>query len=162
MCSEHGVQRHMDVIWRWGAGSRGETVFHGHRSAKQRVCASVTVETARWSSWRSLRAARRGSPAPPEATHGSDASVRQSGKRHKHTNQRLCDKRVNVQTDLIPHGSQKVSHRVSLICSEAPQIWKVWNTLMNMGGFVLYWFKQDSQFDSSSKSIWLNIIQKMI
>lgn len=63
------------AICSWEADSRGETVSHGCRCAERRACATVTVETVRWSSWRSLRAARRESPAPQVATRGSDASV---------------------------------------------------------------------------------------
>lgn len=47
VCAEHGVQSHVNAIWRWGTDSRGETVSHWSRCSEQHVYASVTVETVR-------------------------------------------------------------------------------------------------------------------
>lgn len=138
MCTVYGVQIHIKVIWHWGADNKDGTVFRAHRFAEQHVCASVTVENVRWSSWRSLRAAHRESPAPRVATRDSDASVTCRRQRVKHrlkvSGVSACMKKIMLfkPTDLISHGSQQVSNWVSFICSEPPQIWNVHEQIQDL------------------------------
>lgn len=94
--TEQSVQSPANAIWHSGADSRVETVSRGCRCAEQRVCASVTVENVRWSSWRSPRAARQGSPARPVATRGSDASVTWNVRMQKVRNALTCQSMKNV------------------------------------------------------------------
>lgn len=117
------VPCHVKATWLWGAESKGETASRVHRLAERRVCASVTVETVRWSSRRSLREVRRASPARPTAARDNDASVRNEKNKNITPWMSLNVSKNRRRADLIPHGSEQISDGVPFIRPEPPQVW---------------------------------------